>query len=212
MKRYLPELPARWCAAVGAATWLGVVLGLARPIALGVILSTVAAVGVILWRPAIVLIVFCALGVGSGWISAGRTAAIEAVELPTGRVEASLKVAEDHSLRSYGQIVAEIISLDGVGWGGPRVAVRNLPEDVTVGAVVVASGTMRDGVRRVRDEIVAGTFVVDAVIAAHPSGNPIVNGGNAVRNAVANRYNGDHVGDGLLSGFLTGDTDRMLAS
>ncbi len=212
MKGYLPDLPARWCVAVGTVTWIGVIVGLGSPIGLGLLVTTAAAVGVILWRPMIVLIAFCALGVGSGWISMSRTATIEAVELPAGRVDVTFKVAEDQSQRSYGQGVAEVTFIDGVDWGGPRVAVRNLPDGVTVGAVVTASGVMSDGVRRVRDEMVAGTFVIDQVNAAHASGNPIVNGGNAVRNAVASRYNGDHVGDGLLSGFLTGDTDRMLAS
>ncbi len=203
--------PARWCIAVAVATWLGVSVGLGSPVAAGV---SVAAAGVLVVRrkPVGVLVVFCFLGAASGLISTARSEATEAAVLPTGTIEITLRIAEDASSSTYGRAVGEVVALGGVAWAGPRVAVVSLPHGSTVGSVVTARGTMSAGVRRVRDEVVAGTFTVQDVIASTDSLNPIVTGGNAVRRAVGNRYDGTHDSDGLLSGFLTGDTDAMTAS
>lgn len=212
MKDHLHGEPARWCVAIGVTTWVGVMLGVHAPSIVVASLVPLAVAGVMVWRPAIVLVAFCILGVASGWMTVNRTAAMEAVELPEGPVSVVLRVAEDAARSTYGQSVAEVLSVDGEPQGQPRVAVRNLPTGVTVGGIVAANGVMRDGSRRIRDEVVAGTFTIKEVTSTQRSGNPIVHGGNAIRAAVASRYDGDHVGDGLLSGFLTGDTDRMLAS
>lgn len=212
MKDHLPGEPARWCVAIGVITWVGVMLGLHAPIAVMACLLPLAVMSAMVWRPAVVLVAFCVLGVASGWMAANRTAAMEAVELPEGTVNVVLRVAEDAARSTYGQSVAEVISIDGEPWGQPRVAVRNLPAGVTVGGVVAATGVMGDGSRRIRDEVVAGTFTIKEITSTQRSANPIVYGGNAIRAAVAGRYDGGHLGDGLLSGFLTGDTDRMLAS
>ena len=211
MTDWLPAVPARWCVAVAIATWLGVLAGLGSPPAAGI---SVAAAGVLFVRryPVGVLAAFCVLGVASGLISSARSEAIESAELPTGSVEVTLRIAEDPSSSTFGLAVGEVIALDGTAWDGPRVAVVSLPQVSTVGAVVTARGTMSDGTRRVRDEVVAGTFRVQDVLTSIDSPNPVVTGGNAVRNAVGNRYDGTHDADGLLSGFLTGDTDAMTAS
>lgn len=211
MTGLLPSGPARWCVSVAIATWLGVAAGLGSRVAVAM---CVAAAGALVVRkyPIGVLAAFCVLGVGSGLVSSARSQAIESVQLPTGSVEVTLRVAEDPSSSTYGLAVAEITAVGGVAWEGPRVAVVALPEHGTVGSTLVAVGRMTQGVRRVRDEVVAGTFRVTRVLSLVVSPNPVVRGGNSIRDAVGDRYDGTHRADGLLSGFLTGDTDAMTAT
>ncbi|MDA2979999.1 MAG: ComEC/Rec2 family competence protein, partial [Actinomycetota bacterium] len=207
----MPSVPALWCIAVAIATWLGVAAGLGSPFAAAI---SFGAAGVLFVRryPVGVLAAFCVLGAASGLISSARSQAIVSTDLPSGTVEATLRIAEDPSSSTFGLAVGQITAIDGVKWDGPRVAIVSLPLSSAVGSLVTAKGTLSGGVRRVRDEVVAGTFKVRDILTSANSPNPIVTGGNAVRNAVGDRYDGTHDADGLLSGFLTGDTGAMSAS
>ncbi|MEZ5176629.1 MAG: ComEC/Rec2 family competence protein [Acidimicrobiia bacterium] len=211
MSRLLPGIPARWCMGAASAVWLGALVGIKGSI------GGLMAIGIVLpiagrwWRPAATLAVFCALGLASGWFASIRSEAVTDADIPTGSVAITFKVAEDASTTTHGIAVGVIRDLDGHAWDGPRIGIRRLPHEITVGHEVSALGTLIDGHRRIADELVAGIFTLDEVVAARASPNPLVGGGNAVRRAVRDRYNGAHRADGLLSGFLTGDTDRMLA-
>jgi ComEC/Rec2-related protein len=158
------------------------------------------------------VLAFAMLGVVSGLVSSAREQGTLDATLPSGRIEATIRIAEDATQSSYGLAVAEVRGLWGVPWEGPRVGVRDLPDGITVGATVVVSGVAKPGVRRVRDEIVAGILAVDEVKRHDTTRNPLVAGGNLIRASVRTRYDGTHRVDGLLSGFLTGDTDLMLAA
>jgi competence protein ComEC len=172
--------------------------------ALGVIVMSV--------RPrAWAVVAFVALGILSGFASSARAQESADADVPAGRVEATIRVAEDATNVSYGLAVGELLAMWGSRWDGPRVAVQDLPADISVGSTVTVSGVMTPGQRRVRDESVAGVLLVREVIEHHGTVNPLVTGGNLIRASVRTRYSGSHRADGLLSGFLTGDTDLMLA-
>ncbi len=157
------------------------------------------------------VVAFVALGVLSGLASSARAQESADAHVPAGRVEATIRVAEDATNASYGLAVGELVAMWGSRWDGPRVAVQDLPADISVGSTVTVSGVMAPGERRVRDESVAGVLLVREVIEHHGTVNPLVAGGNLIRASVRTRYDGSHRADGLLSGFLTGDTDLMLA-
>ena len=59
------------------------------------------------------VLAFAALGILSGLASAARTQGIEESDLPSGRVDATILIAEDATNVSYGLAVAEIRGL----WG-----------------------------------------------------------------------------------------------
>jgi competence protein ComEC len=159
-----------------------------------------------------VLGAFSVLGAIAGLLVAARVATLDTAGLPKGTVDAVVRVAEDPSGRTFGTAVGTIEGLSGVAWDGPRVGLIGLPPQHTVGATVAVVGDLRPGVRRVGDERVAGILRIHEVTSAVPSSNPLVRVGNGVRSSVGDRYDGSHRQDGLLSGFLTGDTDLMAAS
>jgi competence protein ComEC len=206
----LPEIPARWCIAVATSTWVGVSIGLGSRLGLALGIVGFIAMTVRIPKWSWVLLGFCLLGLGSGLMAQSRVDAVSAVELPDGRVDLILRIVEEESGSSWGLSVAQIQSVDGQPWDGPRIAVRDLPEQIDIGSLVTATGTLSKGARWVRGEVVAGTLSIDSVSEALVSRNPIVVSGNAIRRAVARRYDGSSRADGLLSGFLIGDTDRML--
>lgn len=208
----LPDVPARWCVVVAAFTWIGVAIGMGSRVGLvgAAVGLTVATVRLPKWSW--VLVGFCLLGVGSGLVAQSRIDAVSTADLPAGRVAMVLRIAEEESASSWGLSVAEIQAVDGQPWDGPRVGVRDLPDRIEVDSLVSVTGIVTAGARWVRGEVVAGILSIDEVHEALVSRNPIVVSGNAVRSAVAQRYDGDHRADGLLSGFLIGDTDRMLVA
>ncbi len=207
--KYLPGVPGRWCVGVAAFAWMGVAIGMGSRVALVIAIVTSVVVTVRLPKWSWVLVGFCLLGFGSGLVVQSRLDAVATSELPHGRVEVIFVVAEEASSSSWGLAVGQIRSIDGQRWDGPRVAVRDLPDRLRVGSLVSATGTMTSGARWVRGELVAGTLTVDGFGGALAPSNPIMVSGNAIRSAVTNRYDGTYRPDGLLSGFLTGDTDHM---
>jgi competence protein ComEC len=207
----VPTTPAAWSIAAAVGAWLGAASGLGS-VAAASLISALALVAVIRHRWVWLMLAFSVLGFLSGLASAARTQGISDAVLPSGRVEALIVIAEDATHASYGLAVAEVRGLWGSAWDGPRVAVRDLPDGIPVGTTAVVNGVVTPGVRRVRDEVVAGVLAVDVVLASEMSRNPLVTGGNLVRASVRTTYDGSRRADGLLSGFLTGDTDLMLTS
>lgn len=201
---------------VAASTWIGAAASVSSTQRLG--LFGAAVIGAIVgWRWVglrwvWVAVAFVMLGVVSAMLSSARVRSVSEFTLPTGRVEATIRIAEDPSAMSYGLAVAEVRGLWGSAWHGPRVAVSGLPGDISVGATALVSGVMTPGERRVRGEVVAGLLSVDRIVESRGTSNPIVASGNLVRRSVRARYDGSERVDGLLSGFLIGDTDLMLAS
>jgi competence protein ComEC len=206
------SVPGRWCLMAACATWLGVVIGL-----LSVLLLPVLAVAVTLLLLSIrrrfisVAVVFVVLGLFSGALAGERLDAIHRAKLPQGHVVLVARMAEEPSGASYSKAVVEPVSVDGMPWNGPRLALAGLDPDASVGATVTVEGVIRAQVMRVRDEIVAGVMTVDRVVLVQPSTNPIVWVGNAVRGRVAAVYDGSRSGDGLVRGLLIGDTALLSA-
>lgn len=159
-----------------------------------------------------VLVVFLLAGVASGALAEARLSAVANTDLPEGHRTLTLTIVEEASRASWGLTVAEVHEIDGEDWDDLRVAIRDLDESHDVGSILVGSGTVSAEPRWVRGEPVAGTVARLDVRDAILSRNPVVRAGNAVRDVVQNRYNGDRRPDGLLRGFLIGDTDLMRAS
>ncbi len=207
----LPSEPARWVALAAVATALGVFITI-RPRAS---LLGLAIVGVALLRRKRVVAAtagaFIVAGILSGGLAAARVASTTDAVVPTGDAEVRFALVEDRSSNRYGVAVGEPSMLNGMPWRGPRIAVVGLADTVEVGASVTATGSLRSGVRRIRDEIVAGTFVARSVVAVEPSKNPVIGIGNAVRRRVQKAFAGGRPSDGLMTGLLIGDTRSMRA-
>ncbi|GMR02484.1 MAG: hypothetical protein BMS9Abin20_0820 [Acidimicrobiia bacterium] len=207
----LPSEPARWVVLAAVATALGVFIS-GRPEAS---LLGFAIVGIALLRRTRLLAltagVFMVAGVVSGAVASTRIAGTTDAVVPVGEAEIRFALVEDASSNRYGVAVGEPSSLNGAPWRGPRLALVGLDETVEVGASVAATGSLRSGVRRVRDEIVAGTFTVGSVVDVVPSRNPAIAVGNAIRRRVQGAFDGERRSDGLMTGLLIGDTRYMSA-
>ncbi len=205
----LPSEPARWVVLAAVATALGVFIS-GRPEAS---LLGFAIVGVTLLRRtrlvALTAGVFIVAGVVSGAVASTRIAGTTDAVVPVGDVEVRFALVEDASSNRYDVAVGEPTSLNGAPWRGPRLALVGLDDTVEVGASVVAIGSLRAGVRRVRDEIVAGTFTVGSVVDVVPSKNPAIAFGNIIRGRVQETFDGERRSDGLMTGLLIGDTRYM---
>ena len=210
MTQSVLSMPAAWTVSAAAGVWLGAASALGSRVSLALIgILIVVAVS---QRPVVwFVLAFTLLGVLSGLVSAARMREAASAEVPAGRVEATVRIAEDATAATYGLAVGELRALWGRAWDGPRVGVRDLPDGISVGSTITVSGILSPGTRRVRDESVAGVLSVDDVLERHSSVNPLVTGGNLVRESVRSRYDGSHRADGLLAGFLIGDTDLMLS-
>ena len=207
----LPPEAARWTLLAAAATAVGVALAW-QPLSL-VAVALVLAVGAARRARlvAITAVFFVVLGIVSGTLAGARLEATRRAEVPDRTAALVFSLVEDASSNRYGIAIGVPRSIDGDRWNGPRLAVVGLDASIDVGAVVDATGSLRPGVRRVRDEIVAGTFTVTSVSQTAPTTNPIVVAGNAIRARVQFTFNGDRRSDGLSSGLLIGDT-RFLGA
>lgn len=124
-------------------------------------------------------------------------------------------VAEDASHQRPGVITPEALAVGAelVPWHGPALAV-----DVLEGTELVAGDRVRlDGVARVRPGIVrgdpvAGRVAVEGVERVGAGRGPLFAVGNAVRRRVGAVISSGTPADGLLSGFLIGDTSDLPAS
>lgn len=206
----LPSQPARWTLLAAVSTTVGVA-SVERPTLLVLVIG-LAGLGSVYRRWTIVLTgtLFVLLGAMSGSIAASRIEATLVADVPARQAVVVLRIAEDASANRYGVSVGVPISIDGKPWNGPRLAVTGL-DKVEVGSTVEAVGRIRPGVRRIRDEVVAGTFSVERVESIETSENPVIIIGNAIRRRVQSVYDGSSPADGLLAGFLIGDTRRLRA-
>ena len=211
LESVLPGVPARWALLAGGSTVVGVALS-GRPIFLAV--APLIALGVLARHDRVIAGTaagFVLAGLVSGSMAAARLDATTAAVVPDTSASMVLALVEDASSNKYGIAIGEPISIDGAPWNGPRIAVVGLPDTVEVGARVEASGRLRSGVRRIRDEVVAGTFTVEEVHLVVASRNPVVIVGNLIRARVQTTFDGERRSDGLNSGLLIGDT-RLLAA
>ncbi|GMQ97648.1 MAG: hypothetical protein BMS9Abin17_0148 [Acidimicrobiia bacterium] len=206
----LPSEPARWTLLAAGATSAGVI-SVWRP-AFVMLVLVVAVVGIQQrrWTVLATGLVFVVLGAASGGIALLRADATTTAKVPERQAVVVLRVVEDASSNRYGISVGVPSSIDGEPWRGPRLAVVGL-DGVEVGSTVEALGRIRPGVRRVRDEIVAGTFSVVSVERVERTTNPLMMVGNAIRRRVQSVFDGSSSTDGLLAGFLIGDTRRLGA-
>lgn len=210
-RRVLPDEPARWALLAAVATALGVLVG---PVAGTLTVVAVVTMSVLFARFRTVMLVvgvFLLLGIVSGSAAATRTAGTRGAVVPDGVHQLAFTVQEDASSNRFGIAVGEPHSIDGEPWRGPRLAIDGLEPHVEAGSMVTARGSLRGGVRRVRDEIVAGTFSVGVLEAIQPSRNPAFIVGNTLRRRVQTTFGGDRPGDGLITGLLIGDTRRLGA-
>jgi len=206
-------VPGRWSLLAGATTWCGVVLGLSS-VRLGVLAAVVSiATAAIVRRLSVRIgVVFAVLGILSGVVANERVDAVERAAIPQGHVVLVARVAEETSEASHARAVGEPMSIDGIPWRGPRLALIGLDPAASVGSTVTVDGELRAHVSRVRDEIVAGVMIVDATLDIRHSTNPIVMAGAAIRGRVTAIYDGSVAGDGLIRGLLIGDTNRLSAA
>ncbi|MFV2001191.1 MAG: ComEC/Rec2 family competence protein [Acidimicrobiia bacterium] len=210
MRGLLPSRPARWTLLAAGATAAGVV-SVWQPTFLILVAGTaLASVLQRQWTLLVTGLVFVVLGAASGAIATSRADATIAAEVPERRAVVVLRLVEDASSNRYGISVGVPSSIDGDPWPGPRLAVVGLG-DVEVASTVQALGRIRPGVRRVRDEIVAGTFSVIRVESVESTRNPLILVGNTIRRRVQTVFDGSSSADGLLAGFLIGDTRRLSA-
>ena len=211
LRRVLPDEPARWALLAATSTALGVLVG---PTTIGfACLMPIVVVSLRKRTRTVTLIagVFLVLGMISGSAATARVMATRESKTPDGVVELTFGVVEDASSNRYGIAVGEPRRIDGRSWNGPRLAINGLDQSIEVGATVVARGSLRSGVRRIRDEIVAGTLSIDMIEAVHPSRNPAFVAGNALRRRVQTTFGGGRRSDGLIIGLLIGDTRRLGA-
>ena len=206
-----PDVPARWALLAGAGTIIGVAVSGQSIL---VVLAPFVAVATLARRDRVMAATaagFILAGIVSGSLATARLDATRAAIVPQASASLTFTLVEDASSNSYGVAVGEPTSMDSMVWDGPRLAVVNLDDTVDVGSSVEASGHLRPGVHRVRDEVVAGTFTVETVTRVDPSRNPVVVVGNTIRRRVQTTFDGGRPSDGLNSGLLIGDT-RLLAA
>lgn len=210
----VPDVPARWALLAGTGTIVGVALSSRWFVTVLVMFIAVIAVTVIVRHHRLVALTaagFMLAGLVSGSFATARLDATNAAVVPGTSASVTFTLVEDASSNRYGVAVGEPSSIDDAPWDGPRLAVVGLDEAIEVGAQVEAIGRLAPGVRRVRDEVVAGTFTVATVTRAVPSRNPVVIVGNLIRRRVQATFDGERRSDGLTSGLLIGDT-RFLAA
>ncbi len=205
-------VPGRWCVAAATATTFGALM----PVHVALIVAVVA-LGVVSAKPRFVLIgvVGAVLVVGgsvSGAAAASRMAAVEAAEVPDGSFEVDAMIREDPATRWAGNAVATPVAIDGDPWQGPPIGIGPLPGHVNAGDRVIVEGVLRDAFGRVGNDVVAGRLRVSEVLRHDSTANPLMMAGNALRERVRGVFHRDDAIDGLATGLLMGDTDRIPAS
>jgi competence protein ComEC len=206
-----PDVPARWALLSAVCTVIGVAVA-GRPV-LVVVLPFVAVAALARRHRVVAATIagFIVAGVVSGSLATARLDATRAAIVPATSASVTFTLVEDASSNRYGVSIGELTAIEGVPWHGPRVAVIGSGDAIDVGAHVEAIGRLAPGVRRVRDEIVAGTFTIGRVTRVVPSRNPMVIVGNLIRERVQSAFDGEGRSDGLTTGLLIGDT-RLLGA
>jgi competence protein ComEC len=202
-------VPGRWCVAAAAVTTLGALV----PVRVAV-LGAAMAIGVATARPRFTLVgvvgsVLIVGGSVSAAAASSRLAAVEAVEVPAGTFEVEVMIREDPAPQWSWLAVGTPIAIDGETWRGPPLGIGPLPGHINAGDRVVVEGVMRDAFGRVGNDVVAGRLRVTGVVRHDSTANPLMMAGNGLRDRVRGVFDTDDPVDGLVSGLLMGDTDRI---
>jgi competence protein ComEC len=202
------SIPGRWCVAAAIATALGVLLPLLLiPAATALVL--VIGSRWVRWRVLLVLVLLMVCGSVAGGASAHRNRAEIVGDVPSHRMELTARLSEDPQ-RGHGRLaVAEPLVVDGLSWSGPRLGIGPLPPELNAHDTVVVAGVLRDGRRRIGNDIVAGTFDVDEIVTTEQSHNPLFVVGNAIRDRVRDAFDDGTAADGLVRGLIMGDTNGI---
>ena len=159
------------------------------------------------------LALVCAGGI-SGSLASARTQSTWSALVPEGPITLIALAVEDGTPERPGVVRPEalLVNEEVVRWRGPALAV-----DLPAGAVLVAGDRVRiEGIGRarpgkVRGDPVAGRIAVQDVERIGNGRGPLFAVGNAVRGRVASVIPGRTPSEGLVSGFLIGDTSNVPA-
>lgn len=205
------RVPARWCLAAAITTALGIVLAPAVVGTVGVVGLTWAVMG----RPrrigAGVLVCLFLLGGAAGWFADQRSEAVASAVVPEGPAEVVVAIREDPVASTRWMAVGTPQSVDGAPWSGPPMAVGPLAAGIEAGDTIEVKGVVEARVHRVRNDAVAGTIRVRSVAHVSKSSNPFLAVGNTLRDRVRSTFGRDDPVDGLATGLLIGDTERLPA-
>jgi competence protein ComEC len=199
------SIPGRWCVAAAGATAIGVLF----PIPLVLAIGATVLLGGRRWLrlgPLALLVVLMLCGSVANGVAEARSHAEITGDIPTRRIVLTARLAEDPSQSRGSLAIAEPLRVGSQQWSGPRLAIGPLPTDFNADDIAVVSGTLREGRRRIGNDIVAGTFDVDEIIARSPSADPLFIVGNAIRDRVRNTFDDGTPADGLVRGLVMGDT------
>ncbi len=202
--------PGRWCLGAGATVAFGIVAPL--PVAL-IVGATIALWSITRTRRVgwLVLAVLVSLGGVSGWTADVRASAVLTASVPTGPVEMTATIREDPSSVTAWMAVGEPSMLDGAPWAGPPLAIGPLPGEVEAGDTVVVRGRLTQRSHRIRNDMVAGTLRLRSLDEHVEAAGPFFVAGNARRHRVRATFSRDDPVDGLVTGLLIGDTERVPA-
>ncbi|MFO7699485.1 MAG: ComEC/Rec2 family competence protein [Acidimicrobiia bacterium] len=205
-------VPGRWCVAAATVTTLGALM----PIRVAA-LAAAGVIAVVSTRPRFALVgVVAAVLILGGSVSAAaaanRMAAVEAAEVPAGSFEVEAMIREDPASQWAWFAVATPVAIDGETWQGPPLGIGPLPGHVNAGDRVVVEGFLRDAFGRGGNDVVAGRLRVTEVLRHDITANPLMMAGNGLRERVRSVFDRDDPVDGLVTGLLMGDTDRIPAT
>lgn len=204
-------VPGRWCVAAATVTTLGALI----PVRIAV-LAAVVTIGVASTRPrfalvGVVLSVLVAGGSVSAAAASSRLEAVEAAEVPAGSFEVEAVIREDPASQWAWFAVGTPVAIDGETWQGPPIGIGPLPGHINAGDRVVVEGVMRDSFGRVGNDVIAGRLRVTEMLRHDITTNPLMMAGNGLRERVRSVFDRDDPTDGLATGLLMGDTDRIPA-
>lgn len=207
------SIPGRWCVAAALATGFGVV----APVRLVAVVVGVVVASALVQRPrrrigVLTLVVLTVLGAVAGWVADRRGASLDAADLGSGAVQVVIAIREDPLASTDWTAVGNPIQVDGREWDGPPVAVGPLPPDVRSGDVVQVDGAITDRPHRIGRHRVAGSVAVRRIVEVSRGGGPIFAIGNWLRDRVRASFERDDAVDGLITGLLIGDIERMTAA
>lgn len=152
------------------------------------------------------------LGAMSGVVSQRRISAVDSATLPEGSARVAVSIREDPVPSTHFTAVGAPVMIDGIEWNGPPVGVTPLPGSVEAGDLVVVDGVVSDRLHRIRRNLVAGTIRVREVIDVVDAGGPLFAVGNWLRRRVRSVFGSEDAVDGLVTGLLIGDTERVPAT
>ena len=205
--------PGRWCVAAAAATGFGVV----APWQAVVVASCAVVLIVVVERRSrsvgvLALVALAILGSCSGWAADRRASSLDTVDVGSGPAQVSVAIREDPIASTNWTAVGNPVRVDGHPWDGPPMAIGPLPAHVRAGDVVRLDGVITDRPHRIGRNEVAGSIEVRRIAAISHDGGPVFAVGNWLRDRVRDTFDTDDAVDGLVTGLLIGDIERMPAA